>query len=179
MISRTEPTTSTPIWKSRRPIRGHISSTFARPTKRSGKHAYVSFSLCYQICLNLGIQGGTVNLYLTGAATFDTISPAKPLIPGPLGNFAGVSVGWNTATPSDGAVTVGGTTVASGPYGGTYSYQRNGDGKSFHQFGWAGGKGVAIQGFPLAGVAWDMRSNKFNLTAGGNPWPEEKKDGQP
>ncbi|WP_395297335.1 hypothetical protein ACF9IK_30800 [Kitasatospora hibisci] len=129
--------------------------------KKVYQHVYVSGSYCMVLCVNASFQGGKASVSLTGGLTFDTLKSARNPFSFKGGAFLGVSAGWNTATPDDNATTISGVTVADGWIGGSYSYERGPEGNSFHQFGWAGGAGVAVQGPPLIG---------FHFGAGGSGW---------
>ncbi|MEV7413860.1 RHS repeat-associated core domain-containing protein [Streptomyces sp. NPDC089919] len=134
-----------------------------KPLKPVWDHAFVGGSVCKKACINVSLQQGDLSVNVTYGVTKDFPKlPNRGLfgaIPG--GDLMGASAGWNTATPADGATQVGAATAAYGPYGATYAYQRNAQGKSFHQFGWAGGRGYTLQGPPIAG---------FTVSSQGTSW---------
>ena len=68
----------------------------------------------------------------------------------------GVSAGYNSAKPSDQDFTVGGVTVANGRYGGATSWGRARSDGNYYSVGWAGGRGVALQGPTLMGVSYSF-----------------------
>ncbi|MGW6561622.1 RHS repeat-associated core domain-containing protein [Streptomyces hydrogenans] len=118
------------------------------------QHGYLTGSACFMVCANITVQEGDTSVYVTNGVTFDLPYPllTRALVESiPGGDYAGMSVGWNTARPKDGATQVVGVTAASRRVGAAYAYQENAEGKAFHQFGWAGGKGVAVQGPPSWG----------------------------
>ncbi|WP_306316680.1 MULTISPECIES: RHS repeat domain-containing protein [unclassified Streptomyces] len=111
-------------------------------------HGYVSGSACLHVCLNLGFQRGVLSFGLSGGFTF---GGSRSIIPGRAGNYAGMSAGINTAVPSDQAYQLANVTVANGYRGGSAAWGKRVSGGNYYQFGWAGGRGTALQGPVLIG----------------------------
>ncbi|WP_405535280.1 RHS repeat domain-containing protein [Streptomyces canus] len=114
-------------------------------------HGYVSGSACLMVCFNLGFQRGVVTAGITGGLTF---GGTKGILSGNMGNYAGISAGINTAKPNEQAFQVAGVTSANGFKGGTFAWGKRTTGGNYYQYGWAGGKGTALQGPMLMGAAF-------------------------
>ncbi|MCT9089675.1 hypothetical protein N4G70_12425 [Streptomyces sp. ASQP_92] len=110
------------------------------------EHVYVSGSFCLMLCASVGFQNGNLSATVSGGMTFDTIKGAKQLFSGKAGAYMGVSVGWNTAKPSDQKIQLGGVTVADGPWGASGGVGQRSSGGYYYFGGWAGGAGWAPQG---------------------------------
>ncbi|WP_249125993.1 RHS repeat-associated core domain-containing protein [Streptomyces sp. A2-16] len=114
-------------------------------------HGYVSGSACLMVCLNLGFQRGVTTVGITGGLTF---GGTKGIVRGNMGNYAGVSAGINTAKPDEQAFQVASVTSANGFRGGTFAWGKRTTGGNYYQYGWAGGKGTALQGPMLIGLTY-------------------------
>ncbi|MGW8993901.1 RHS repeat domain-containing protein [Streptomyces zhihengii] len=123
--------------------------------KKMYDHTYVGASMCNQVCVNFGFQGGTFSLGISGGVTADLPGRSRQLVNRiGAGKFLGASVGYNSAKASEQDFTLASVTAANGPYGGAASWGKTTSGGDFHSFGWAGGRGVAVQGPTLMGLSY-------------------------
>ncbi|MGP9018932.1 hypothetical protein ACT1U9_11025 [Streptomyces sp. BR1] len=136
---------------------------------RMMRHVYVSGSFCWVAgCGSLMFQDGRFTLGVTAGLTVDNLKPGvKSLIPGTMGGGFGVSAGIVTAEPEDQAMQLGSITVAEGLIGGSYGFGRDTSGGTYHQFGYAAGTGINMQGpTNLLSFYFNPFSGEYNYCTG-------------
>ncbi|WP_148086541.1 RHS repeat-associated core domain-containing protein [Micromonospora sp. HM5-17] len=127
-------------------------------------HMYVSASLCLMFCINVGQQGGTWSVTLTGGISSGSDpSPLRKLpwlqkIGGAARGYGGISIGYSTATVDEQRSQLAAVTVARGLLGGHGGFGQRSDNNGFYYFGgYSAGFGWALQG--PATLSWEPGLN--------------------